>query len=149
MPKYAQIPNRSHSACLASPNCSFLPSEGHGHCRCVAMKQLITSTVHVEHHAASILERLTLEGSCPGAAGLHYPIFVTIAETLNMGVSIKWRYPKIDGLYWKIPLKWMIWDYTYFRKPPYGFQSSPRLQRRVLHFRWMSGDELSLKWAKS
>ena len=31
----------------------------------------------------------------------------------------QWRYPKIDGLQWTILLKWMIWGYPYFRKPPY------------------------------
>ena len=31
----------------------------------------------------------------------------------------KWGYPKIDGLRWKIPLKWMIGGYPYcIRKPP-------------------------------
>ena len=34
----------------------------------------------------------------------------------QMGCSIK--YPKIDGVYWKILLKWMIWGYPSFRKPP-------------------------------
>ena len=28
-------------------------------------------------------------------------------------------YPTMDGLEWKILLKWMIWGYLYFRKPPY------------------------------
>ena len=31
----------------------------------------------------------------------------------NRGVS-----PKMDGSTWKILLKWMIWGYHYFRKPP-------------------------------
>ena len=31
----------------------------------------------------------------------------------------KWGYPKIDGLQWNTLLKWMIWGYPYFRKPPY------------------------------
>ena len=26
----------------------------------------------------------------------------------------------MDGLYWKIPFKWMIWGYHHFRKPPYN-----------------------------
>ena len=29
---------------------------------------------------------------------------------LNHGGFHKWRYPKIDGFEWKIPLKWMIWE---------------------------------------
>ena len=33
----------------------------------------------------------------------------------------QWGYPKMVGLYWKIPLNWMIWGYPYSRKPPYGF----------------------------
>ena len=31
----------------------------------------------------------------------------------------KWGYRKMDDLYWKILLKWMIWGYPYFRKPIY------------------------------
>ena len=27
----------------------------------------------------------------------------------------------MDGLYWKILFKWMIWGYLYFRKPPFHF----------------------------
>ena len=41
---------------------------------------------------------------------------LSIAE-FPQGVSIN-GYPKTDGLWWKIPLKWMIWGYPYFRKPP-------------------------------
>ena len=33
----------------------------------------------------------------------------------------QWGYPKMVGLFWKIPLNWMIWGYPYSRKPPYGF----------------------------
>ena len=32
----------------------------------------------------------------------------------------KLGYPKMDGLWWKIPFKWMIWGYHYFRKPSFG-----------------------------
>ena len=31
----------------------------------------------------------------------------------------RWWYPKMHGLKWKLPLKWMIWVYPHFRKPPY------------------------------
>ena len=34
------------------------------------------------------------------------------------GVFHKWGIPKMDGLWGKILLKWMIWGYPYFRKPP-------------------------------
>ena len=37
------------------------------------------------------------------------------------GGFLKWRYPKMDGLYWTTLLKWMIWGYPYFRKPPYTY----------------------------
>ena len=33
-----------------------------------------------------------------------------------MGVSIVMGVPKIDGLYWKIMLKWLFKGYPYFRK---------------------------------
>ena len=36
-----------------------------------------------------------------------------------MGVSIVTEVPKMDGLQGKIPLKWMIWGYLYFKTPPY------------------------------
>ena len=29
--------------------------------------------------------------------------------------------PQMDGLIWKIVLKWMIWGYPHFRKPPYVY----------------------------
>ena len=29
------------------------------------------------------------------------------------------KHPKMDGLYWKTLLKWMIWGYHYFRKHPF------------------------------
>ena len=29
------------------------------------------------------------------------------------------KVPQMDDLYLKILLKWMIWGYPYFRKPPY------------------------------
>ena len=32
----------------------------------------------------------------------------------------KWGTPKMYGLRWKIPFKWMIWGYFHFRKPLYG-----------------------------
>ena len=32
----------------------------------------------------------------------------------------KWWYPQMDGLSWKILLKWMINRVPHFRKPPYG-----------------------------
>ena len=31
----------------------------------------------------------------------------------------KWGIPKMDGLQGKVLLKWMIWRYPHFRKPPY------------------------------
>ena len=33
----------------------------------------------------------------------------------------KMRVPKMDGSWWTILLKWMIWGYPYFRKPPDGY----------------------------
>ena len=30
-----------------------------------------------------------------------------------------WGYPKMDGLYGKIPWTWIIWGYPCFRNPPY------------------------------
>ena len=35
---------------------------------------------------------------------------------LSMAIGVP---PKLDGLYGKIPLKWMIWGYPHFRKCPY------------------------------
>ena len=38
---------------------------------------------------------------------------------MRYGCFQKWWYPKMDGLWWKTLLKWMIWGYPYFRKHPY------------------------------
>ena len=35
------------------------------------------------------------------------------------GCFQKLGYPKLDGLEWKTLLKWMIWGYPYFWKPPH------------------------------
>ena len=35
------------------------------------------------------------------------------------GCFQKYGYPKMDGLWWKTLLKWMIWGYHHFRKHPY------------------------------
>ena len=32
----------------------------------------------------------------------------------------------MDGLYWKIPSKWMIWGYPYFRRTLYILKNNPR-----------------------
>ena len=40
-------------------------------------------------------------------------IYIYVWEFPEMGV------PKMDGLHWNIPLKWMIWGYLHFRKSPY------------------------------
>ena len=52
------------------------------------------------------------------------------------GGFLEWGYPKMDGLYWKIPFKWMIWGYHHFRKPPYN----PCIYIYILHIPhgWMS-----------
>ena len=35
------------------------------------------------------------------------------------GGFLKWWYSQMDGSWWKIPLKWMIWGYPHLWKPPY------------------------------
>ena len=42
-------------------------------------------------------------------------------QVLKNGGFLKWGYPKMAGLQWKILPNWMIW-YHYCRKPPYVFQ---------------------------
>ena len=49
----------------------------------------------------------------------------------------KWRYPHMDGLYWKIPLKWMIWGYPYPLHP----------QIRKYHQVW-PGPRSRIRWVK-
>jgi len=49
-----------------------------------------------------------------GITWYNYGYIITI-----YGGFHKWGYPKIDGLQWNTLLKWMIWGYPYFRKPPY------------------------------
>ena len=50
-----------------------------------------------------------------------------------MGVSKnRGKNPKMDGLYWKTLLKWMIWGYPYFWKHPYVVIPSWELISRPL-----------------
>jgi hypothetical protein len=42
------------------------------------------------------------------------------AGTITVRHFHKCGYPKMDGLQWKILLKWMIWRYPHFRKPSYA-----------------------------
>ena len=42
------------------------------------------------------------------------------------GFPSPWGYPKMVGFWWKIPLKWMIWGYPYFRKPSYFYRPTNR-----------------------
>ena len=48
---------------------------------------------------------------------LESPVHLSSSNILGF---LKWGYPKLDGLYCKIPLKWMIWEYPYFRRPSRG-----------------------------
>ena len=47
------------------------------------------------------------------------------SATLNMGVSKNRGTLKMNGLKWKTLLKWMIWEYPYFRKHPYEQLTPP------------------------
>ena len=44
-----------------------------------------------------------------------------VLKVVQYGYFQKYRYPKMDGLYWKTLFKWMIWGYHYFRKHPYRY----------------------------
>ena len=50
-------------------------------------------------------------------ADSSFPLLCT--ELLNRGVQ-KWGTPFMDGLRWKIPLKWLILGYPHFSKNPNG-----------------------------
>ena len=44
----------------------------------------------------------------------------------NVEDFLKWGYPKMDGLYWTITLRWMIWGLpSHFRKPLYDLGFYP------------------------
>ena len=44
----------------------------------------------------------------------------------NVEGFLKWGYPKMDGLYWTITLRWMIWGVPpHFRKPLYDLGFYP------------------------
>ena len=43
------------------------------------------------------------------------------AWLMSSGGFLKWGYPKTDSSYWKVLLKWRIWGYPNFGKPPYIF----------------------------
>ena len=51
-------------------------------------------------------------------SGWDFGWFVSLTENCEYGGFRKMWVPKIDGLYWKIPLKRMIGGYPCFRKPP-------------------------------
>ena len=50
--------------------------------------------------------------------GHIFAMKAAVAVPLPNGGFHKWGYPKMDGVYVKIRLKWMIWGYPQFRKPP-------------------------------
>ena len=60
--------------------------------------------------------------------GLRFCGLVHVSSSSNFSVarccssSCLWGFPKMDSLQGKIPLKWMIWGYPYFRKPPYHWK---------------------------
>ena len=60
----------------------------------------------------------------------------------------KWSSPKWMVYKWKIPLKWMIWRYPYFRKPPYvGSKLKP--PRPLRRSNCLSGFTNQLWWRGS
>ena len=59
---------------------------------------------------------------------------------LKMGVH------KMDGLRWKILLKWMIWRYPYFRTPPYDYSYLIRTRNPIP---CSAGDSLKPGFRKS
>lgn len=84
---------------------------------------------------------------------------------VEMVGSIDGDTQQMDGLYWKILLKWVIWGYSYFKKPP---KQSPTCQMhrslyktkvptvrsifQISSILWghhgASADEVSATWAK-
>ena len=50
----------------------------------------------------------------------------------DIQVFPKKEYPKMDGLWWKTLLKWMIWGYHYFRKHPYIVPRISRLTKTLV-----------------
>ena len=59
--------------------------------------------------------------SKPWVAGWHTYLKTRRAtvDTYLYGCFQKYGYPKMDGLYWKTLLKWMIWRYHHLRNHPY------------------------------
>ena len=51
----------------------------------------------------------------------------TLNQCELFGGFLKLWYPKMDGLYWKTLLKWMIWGYHHLRKHPFVMKISVRL----------------------
>ena len=56
--------------------------------------------------------------------GLSCDVYIKVTQTpclsecaWHLRVSLVPNMGVLDGLKWKIPLKWMIWGYPYFRKP--------------------------------
>ena len=72
-------------------------------------------------HCSTLLEATKSEEACVAS---WRPFFIAVLLQslwllyVDLGVSINGGTP-MDGLSWRIPLKWMIWGYPYFRKPPF------------------------------
>ena len=49
----------------------------------------------------------------------HANFKMNFSSVTIWGFPKKWGIPRMDGLSWKIPLKWMIWGYPHLWKPPY------------------------------
>ena len=64
-------------------------------------------------------------GGVPGIAGLPADVpgvvhgsMEDLQDWASKALEVSMGYLQMDGLEWNIPLKWMIWGYPYFRKPP-------------------------------
>jgi hypothetical protein len=59
----------------------------------------------------------------------------------------KIRYPKMDGLYWKILSEWMIWRYAHFGKPQYGKTICTHLHMKYTDSVWNIVKETWARWS--
>ena len=55
------------------------------------------------------------------------------SSTRIYGDFHNWGYPKMDGLYGKCPLKWMIWGSPHLWKPPYIKMTQEKHQPSSIH----------------
>ena len=82
----------------------------------------------------TVTQAISFGPTCRFHGGKSMATWKTAILGCSHGGFHKWGYPKMDGPWGKIPWKWMIWGYPYFRKPPYLHSKLGRSWSISFHF---------------